>query len=316
MIRKGGGCTIAAMSGLSRRKFLAATGVTLAAPWVFAEERSMPMRSLGRTGRKVSLAGLGCVDIGRRKLGDDDAVRIVRRAVEVGITYIDTAQQYGQGLAERRVGMALKDGLRDKVFLTTKTLQRSYDGAKRDLAGSLERLQTDHVDLWQFHSLRTDRDTDALLAKDGALKYALEARQAGKVKHIGITGHFDPMVYVRALGRYDFDTLLIPLSCIDPHHLSFERTVLPVATKKKTGVIAMKVFCSGRLPRIVGAETCLRYTYSLPIATCIVGCASVEQVELAAHVARNLKPLQEKERASTLAKTKPHSPGLEWYKRK
>ena len=120
---------------------------------------------------------------------------------------------------------------------------------------------------------------------------------------------------MRALKRHDFDTLLIPLNCIDPHHLSFEEHALPFANEKKTGVIGMKVYCSGRLPKFVGPEDCLRYTYGLPIATCIVGCGTVPQVELVAHVARNLKAMGEKERAALRAKTKRHSPKMEWYKK-
>jgi hypothetical protein len=296
---------------LSRREFLAAAGVSLAAPLAFAEERPMPMRALGKTGVKVSLAGLGCVQVAR---GDEkNAVEVVRRAVEVGITYIDTAQQYGQGRSEKRVGIALKGGLRDKVFLATKTLQRGYDGAKKDLEGSLERLQTDRVDLWQIHSLRSKSDTDGALK--GVLRAAQEAVKEGKARFVGITGHGDPEVFVDALQKHAFDTLLIPLSCIDPHHKSFEKRALPFANAKKTGVIAMKVYCSGKLPGIVKAEDCLRYTYGLPISTCIVGCSTPKEVELAAHVARNLKPMDDQERDALRAKTKPHSPQLEWYKR-
>jgi aryl-alcohol dehydrogenase-like predicted oxidoreductase len=301
------------MPGVTRRTFMAGAAGALAAPWVFAEERPMPTRTLGRTGVKVSLAGLGCVQIGRRGMPEPDAVAIVRRALELGINYIDTAQQYGQGLSEKRVGLALKGGLRDKVFLATKTLQRGSAGAERDLDGSLERLQTDHVDLWQFHALRSDGDTQRIL--DGAVKAGERAIKAGKARFLGITGHYDPQVFVNALKRYDFSTLLIPLNCIDPHHRSFEKTALPFANEKKTGVIAMKVYCSGNLPRYVKAEDCLRYTYGLPISTCIVGCSSVAEIELAAHVARNLEKMSDKEREDARAKTKAHSPGLEWYKR-
>ena len=125
-------------------------------------------------------------------------------------------------------------------------------------------------------------------------------------------------VFIDAIQTYDFDTVLVPLNCIDPHHLSFETRFLQKAVKKKMGIIAMKVYCSGRLPSksIVGAEDCLRYTYGLPISTCIVGCRSKAEVEQAAHVARNLRAMDEKERASLRAKTKPHSPVLEWYKAK
>jgi len=305
---------------LSRRTFLkssAAAGVLGAASRLFADERPMPMRDLGRTGVKVSLAGIGTAEWGK-KLADADADRMVARAIELGINYIDTAFSYGRGEAEAHLGRALK-GRRDKVFLTTKTLPRSRRGALEELEKSLDRLATDHVDLWQFHALTTTRDTDQILRDgDGALEAGLEAKKKGLVRFLGITGHADPEVFVDALSRHDFDTLLIPLNCIDPHHRSFEEIALPKAVERKTGVIAMKVFCSGRLvgQRIVPAEECLRYTYGLPISTCIVGCTSVEQVELAAHVARNLVEMGDEERAKLRERTKPHSPGLEWYKSK
>jgi uncharacterized protein len=304
----------------SRRTLLktsAAAGVLGALKPLFADERPMPMRDLGRTGVKVSLAGLGTAEWGRG-LAEKDADRMVARAIDLGINYIDTAFSYGGGRAEEHLGRALK-GRRDKVFLATKTIPRGKDGALRELEKSLERLGTDHVDLWQFHALASTRDTDQILREsEGALLAGLEARKKGLVRFLGITGHADPDVFVDALSRHDFDTLLIPLNCIDPHHRSFEEVALPKAVEKRTGIIAMKVYCSGSLvtKKIVSAEECLRYTYGLGISTCIVGCTSVEQVEFAAHVARNLVEMGDDERAALRAKTKPHSPGLEWYKRK
>jgi len=308
-------------SRVSRRRFLAgsaAAGVGLAASWpLFADDRPMPHRELGRTGLSVSLAGLGCHPLGGSGLDDAQAGAIVRRAIELGVNYFDTAPSYGNGASERRLGKAL-EGVRDKVILATKTLQRDRRGALRELDASLERLRTDRIDLWQFHALARTGDTDRLLEKGGALEAAWEAKKAGKVRFYGITGHADPRVFVDALKRHPFDALLIPLNCIDPHHLSFETTALPFARERRTGVIAMKVFCSGRLPgqRIVGGEECLRYTYGLPIAVCIVGCSSIAEVELAAHVARNLRVLSEEERAALHEATRPHSPALEWYKAK
>jgi aryl-alcohol dehydrogenase-like predicted oxidoreductase len=197
-------------------------------------------------------------------------------------------------------------------------LRYDKQGALEQLDGSLKRLQMDHVDIWQFHALHARSQMDQFLGKGGGLEAAVEARKAGKIRFVGITGHADPADFVDAMERHAFDTLLIPLNCIDPHHRSFEEIALPVARKKGVGVVAMKVFCSGRLPEkeIVDAESCLHYTYGLPIATCIVGCDSVKQVELAARVARNLKVLDDKQRAELRARTKPHSPDLEWYKRK
>ncbi len=307
--------------GVTRRRFLAgsaAAGLSLAAPWpLFAEERPMPLRLLGTTGVKVSLAGLGTAQF-KPRLGEKRCAEIVRRAIELGINYVDTAHSYGRGNAETFIGKALQGNRRDKVFLTTKTLARDKKGALRELDQSLGRLRTDRVDLWQFHALARNSDTTHILDDGGALEAGLEAKKAGKVRFLGITGHEDPNVFVDAMTRHHFDTLLIPLNCIDPHHLSFEEIALPFATNKRVGVIAMKVFCSGRLPTksIVTAQDCLRYTYGLPISTCIVGCTSVEQVELIAHVARNLKEMPNDERAALRAKTKTHSPGLEWYKAK
>ncbi|MCK6461445.1 MAG: aldo/keto reductase [Planctomycetes bacterium] len=304
---------------VSRRTFLKGTAAAglVATSRLFADARPMPMRDLGRTGARVSLAGLGTAEWGQG-LAERDADRMVARAIELGINYVDTAFSYGNGRAEEHLGRALK-GRRDKVFLATKTLPRGRDGAMKELEKSLGRLGTGHVDLWQFHALATTRDTDQILREtEGALEAGLEARRKGLVRFLGITGHADPDVFVDALARHDFDTLLIPLNCIDPHHRSFEEVALPKAVERKTGVIAMKVFCSGGLvaKRIVSAEECLRYTYGLGISTCIVGCTSVEQVELAAHVARNLVEMGEEERAKVREKTRPHSPDLEWYKRK
>jgi len=303
---------------VDRRTFLktSAAGLVVAAR-LFADERPMPMRDLGRTGQKVSLAGIGTAEWGAG-LADADADRMIGRAIDLGINYIDTAYSYGDGHSEEHLGRALK-GRRDKVFLTTKTIPRDRASALHELETSLERLATDHVDLWQFHALARTGDTDRILREgEGALAAGLEARKKGLVRFLGITGHADPHVFVDALGRYDFDTLLIPLNCIDPHHLSFEEIALPKAVEKKTGVIAMKVYCSGRLvgKKIVTAEECLRYTYGLPISACIVGCTSVAQVELIAHVARNLDRMGDDERSALRARTKAHSPGLEWYKNK
>ncbi len=310
------------MPRISRRTFIAgsaAAGLQLAAPWpAFSAEKPMPMRALGDTGQKVSLAGLGTAQWRRRTLSDRQAVAILQRAIDLGINYIDTAYSYAGGHAERRIGLGLTGGRRDKVFLTTKTIPRDKASARKELETSLKRLKTDRVDLWQFHALKSVGDMTRILSEGGAMEAALEAKKAGKVRFLGITGHYDPAVFVDAMGRHAFDTLLIPLNCIDPHHRSFEEHALPVANRKQVGVIAMKVYCSGDLvgKDIAQAEDCLRYTYGLPISSCIIGCTTVEQVELAAHVARNLKHMDADERKALREKTKPFSPKLEWYKRK
>jgi len=305
---------------VSRRRFLrdsavAGIGLAAAGPFAFAEDRPMPMRKLGSTGVEVSLFGLGCFPLGGR-IAEKEAVAVIRRAHELGVNYFDTAPSYGRGASETRVGKALAP-VRDKVLIATKTLARDRKGALAELDASLKRLQTDHVDVWQFHALSSTSDTGRILAEGGALEAAVEAKKAGKVRFVGITGHADPNVFVDAMKRHAFDTLLIPLNCIDPHHRSFESIALPAARKAKIGVVAMKVFCSGRLPgqKIVKAEECLRYTYGLPVSTCIVGADSIGRVELAAHVARNGKAMESEERGKLRDATKAHSPKLEWYKR-
>ncbi|MGH7161864.1 MAG: aldo/keto reductase, partial [Planctomycetota bacterium] len=219
------------------------------------------------------------------------------------------------GESEVKLGKAL-EGARDRVVLATKTLQRRRAPAIEELDRSLRRLKTDRVDLWQFHSLASNRDVDQIVGEDGALQAGREAVKAGKVRFLGVTGHADPRVFVEALRRHAFDALLIPLNCIDPHHLSFQTIALPFARERGAGVVAMKVYCSGRLPSrsIVEADDCLRYTYGLPISTCTVGCSTVPQVELAARVARDPRPLSDGARAALLERTRRHSPDLEWYK--
>jgi aryl-alcohol dehydrogenase-like predicted oxidoreductase len=309
------------MPGVTRRAFLAgsaAAGFGLASSLpVLADDRPMPTRALGKTGLRVSLVGLGTAGLGRRRLEEKEAIAIVHRAIELGINYIDTAPSYNRTHAERRLGLALK-GARNGVVLATKTLKRDKKGALLELEASLRRLRTDHVDLWQLHALTTTKDTDLILGEEGALAAALEAKKAGKVRFVGITGHFDPTVFTDALKRHPFDSVLIPINCIDPHHRSFEASVLPFALKRGVGVIGMKVYCSGNLVKVAGlrAEDCLRYTCGLPVSCCIVGCLHRREVELVARVARELEPLDEKERAALWAKTKPHTPHLEWYKRK
>ena len=290
------------------------------------KKKPMPMRPLGKTGAKVSLFGLGCYPIGAMAK-EDDGVAVVLRAIDAGCTYIDTAPSYSRGTSERRVGLALKARKDKDILLATKTHTRTESDARRDLEQSLDRLQVERIDLLQVHAVSTLEDMQrALDKKRGPLAALLKAKEEGLIRWIGVTGHADPYVMRRTFEKYPFASILFPLNCVDPHYttrgkkperLSFVEQTLPAAIENGLGRIAMKVFASGRLAKKgIDPELCLRYTYGLDISTCIVGCNSIAQVDLAARVAREQKPLTEAETKALLASTKPHrGKGTEWYKR-
>jgi predicted aldo/keto reductase-like oxidoreductase len=235
------------------------------------------------------------------------------------VDWFDTAPSYNRGVSEDRVGRALK-GKRDRVRVATKSTVRDGDGALKELEESLKRLRTDHVDLFQFHALRTAKDVDALFAEGGAHGALLKAKKEGKVLHLGFTGHFDPELMAAVCRERTLETVLMPLNCLDPHERSFEKGTLPTATGKGLGVIAMKLFASGRLvddPALSPTpEQCVRYSLGLPVSICIAGCASVEELERDLLVAKAFEPLTDAERAALLARTKPIvEKKIEWYKR-
>src|SRR5205823_6419570 len=205
---------------------------------------ALPSRPLGRIGKEVSILGLGGEGILRTHGETARAIRVIHRALDLGITYCDTApayassrDYYGAALGERR----------GQVFLASKTHDRTRDGSLRLLDDSLRRLRTDHLDLWQLHDLRTKDDLDRICARGGALEALVQARREGRVRHLGITGHHDPAILLEALRRAEFDTVLVALNAADVHRLSFIQTVLPEAVRRGMGVIAMKVTAQGRL---------------------------------------------------------------------
>lgn len=279
---------------------------------------AMPSRAFGKTGRTVSAFGLGCFPLGSLA-SEREAVDVVLAALEAGCTYLDTAPSYRRGASEQRVGHALKAwGRRETLTLASKTTERSADGARRDLEGTLQRLGVSCLDLIQVHAIKDAEDLDrALDAKSGPLAALQAAKDEGLVKHIGVTGHADPEVMANAIRRHPFESVLIPLNCVDPHRLSFVKGTLPVAVEKGIARIGMKVFASGELVRRgIEAEHCLRYAYGLDVSTTIVGCSSVEEVALAARVAREAKPLDAEATAELLGRTAEHQgKPVEWYKR-
>ena len=303
---------------MNRRQFLKAALASTIIPAVMrvrdarTEAGEMKYRTLGRTGQKVSIVGLGGAHIGLTQVSEADSVRIVRTAIENGINFMDNSWDYNGGQSEIRMGKALRDGYRQRVFLMTKLDGHDTRTATAQLDQSLRRLQVDHIDLIQFHEVIRMDDPEKIFAPSGALEGMLTARQAGKVRYIGFTGHKSPEIHLHMLdiasrNNFTFDTVQMPLNVMDAHYESFERLVLPVLAQRNIGALGMKpmgaqiILQSG----VVDAQECLRYALSLPIAVVITGCDSMPILHQALNAARNFRPLDESKRAALLARTAP-----------
>lgn len=261
----------------------------------------IPRRPLGRTGVEVSILGLGGYHLGT--VGNERlAVRIVQAAVDEGITFMDNAWEYHDGESERIMGKALATGgRREQVFLMTKvcTHGRGRKVAMRQLHESLQRLRTDHLDLWQIHEVVYDNDPDKHFAKDGVVEALDEARRQGKVRFVGFTGHKDPSLHLEMLKRgYPFDACQLPLNCFDAGFRSFERRVLPELALRGIAPLGMKSLGGEGDPaekRAVKAPEARRYAMSLPVATTIVGIDSLKVLSQDVRLARGFKPMSEPE---------------------
>src|SRR5579864_5647172 len=219
--------------------------VQLAAAGGRQEGSSMIYRTLGKTGERVSAIGMGGFHIGQPKLSDDESLKLIRSAIDGGINFMDNSWDYNKGQSEIRMGKALKDGYRQKVFLMTKLDGRTKEEATKQINESLQRLQTDHLDLIQHHEIIRFDDPDRIFAEDGAQEAVQEAKKAGKVRYIGFTGHKDPhihlyMLEVAAKHNFQFDTVQMPLNVMDAHFRSFGKLVLPMLVEQKIGVLGMK----------------------------------------------------------------------------
>jgi aryl-alcohol dehydrogenase-like predicted oxidoreductase len=269
----------------------------------------MIYRTLGSTGERVSAIGLGGYHIGLPE-DPDEGIRIVRTAIDQGITFMDNCWDYLDGESERRMGLALRDGYRQKVFLMTKFDGRTRKATAEQIDESLRRLQTDCIDLIQYHENIRMEDPDRFFAPEGALEAVVSARRAGKVRYIGFTGHKDPVVHLRMLEvaathQFHFDACQMPLNVMDAHFRSFERQVLPKLVEQKIAVLGMKPMGNGHVLRAgsVAAIECLHYALSLPTSVVITGCESVERVGQAIEAVRTFKPLTEPQIAALLART-------------
>lgn len=271
---------------------------------------AMPTRTLGRTGVEVSLIGLGGWHLGFNYIDEELSIRIIRTAIDSGINFMDNCWDYNEGASEIRMGKALRDGYRDRAFLMTKIDGRTKQEAAKQLDESLERMQTDYIDLVQHHEILRYEDPHRIFDDEGANAALIEARAAGKIRYIGFTGHKDPRIhlYMLEVAReygFEFDTVQMPLNVMDAHYRSFEKLVLPELVKQNTGVLAMKTMANGAIlkSKTVSPTECLQYAMNLPVSVVITGCESMENLEQAIAAARNFKPMSDEQVKELLAKT-------------
>ncbi len=301
---------------MDRRRFLQSAGVSALAASLYqnhsyAETASIPTRTLGRSGEKVSMVGLGGYHLGMQT-DEQESIGIIRSALDHGINFLDNCWDYNDGQSEVRMGKALRDGYRQKAFLMTKIDGRTKKAATEQLEESLRRLQTDRIDLLQFHEVIRDTDPARIFAEGGGMEAALAARKQGKVRFIGFTGHKSPDIHLKMLETafahgFTFDAVQMPLNVMDAHFESFEKKVLPVLVKHQIGVLGMKPM-GDKL--ILNSKTatpveCLHYAMNLPTSVVITGCDSMRILQQAIDAARSFKPMSSIEVSSLLAKTAP-----------
>ena len=268
-------------------------------------------RPLGKTGERVSPIGLGGWHLGLPHVDEQLGFRIVRSAIDRGVTFMDNSWDYNDGASEIRMGRALRDGYRDKAFLMTKIDGRSKREATRQLDESLRRLQTDRIDLVQHHEVIRFDDPHRIFHAEGANAALLDARKAGKLRYIGFTGHKDPRIHLHMLevakeNGFSFDTVQMPLNVMDAHYRSFEKLVLPELVKHNIGVLGMKSMANGIILKsgTVSPVECLHYALSLPTSVVITGCDSMELLDQAFQAVRTFRPLTVPQREALLARTR------------
>ena len=274
------------------------------------ESGNMIYRELGRTGERVSAIGMGGFHIGKQQ-DPDESIRLIRAAIDRGITFMDNCWDYNGGISEVRMGQGLRDGYRQKVFLMTKIDGRDKNTASRQIEESLGRLQTDVIDLLQFHEVIRLDDPDLIFGAGGAIEAVEEAKQAGKIRHIGFTGHKDPIVHLRMFETADkhgfhFDTVQMPINVMDAHFRSFLNGVAPVAQEHGTAILAMKTFGD---PYILQSNTvtpmdALHFGLNSPATVVITGIDSPAILDQAFQAVESFRPLDRQQVAAILAKTK------------
>jgi aryl-alcohol dehydrogenase-like predicted oxidoreductase len=279
---------------------------------VRAQEKSaqIPRRRLGRTGEQVSLVGLGGYHVGVQK-DPQESLRIVRSAIDAGINFLDNCWDYNDGESELRMGRALRDGYRKRAFVMTKIDGRSKAGAARQIDESLRRLQTDYIDLMQIHEMIHTRDAERVFAPGGAVEALLAAKQAGKVRYLGFTGHKSAAVHLHMLDTAKqhglrFDAVQLCLNVMDAHDPDgFEQRVIPRLQADDIGILGMKSLAGGSIleSKTVSATECIQYVMSLPVSSVITGCDSMRALRQSITAAQSFRPWSAAQRSSVLART-------------
>ena len=278
------------------------------------EESILPKRPLGKTGVEVTILGLGGEGILRTFGQEKEAVALIQRAIDLGITYFESARAYSG--SESYYGEALKEWRRD-IFLASKSHERTGDGALKHLETTLSTMKTDYLDLWMVHDVRTTKDLDVIFGPKGASR-AFEAAKRNKLaRFIGISGHRNPTIVSRALELFPFDTVLMPVNPAEPHYWSFLSEVLPKAQEKGMGILGMKTLSRGVCIKIFGAESVenfLRFAMTQPISVAVVGCETIEQLEMDVRIARSFQPMPQKDQDILLNRVKSYARELMYYK--
>ncbi len=303
----------------SRREFLQASAGLAAGALVAAESAAapvtnsggIPLRPLGRTGENVTMICLGGYHSSVHP-DENDSIRLIQRAIDEGITFLDNAWDYHDGRAEERMGKAISQGnRRDKVFLMTKCCGRTAQDAQSNLEDSLRRLRTDHLDLWQFHEIVYDNDPEWIFDSGGAIECALKAKEQGKIRYLGFTGHKDPSIHLKMLEKpYQWATVQMPLNVMDGQFRSFQHKVVPVLNQRGIAPIGMKSLGgTGKMVSdgVVSVDDALRYVFSLPIATLVSGIDSEKVLEQNLKIVREFKPMTADEKTAVEAKVRAYA---------
>lgn len=304
---------------MNRRDFLQSAAASLAASASALADAPMPMTTLGKTGLRISRYTVGGYHM--RVRGPDEGVRIIQRAIELGVNMFDSAWLYHDGGSDETYGVALTPAMRQKVYLMSKAHRYSRQEAMSQLEDTLRRMKTDYLDVWQCHQVVTHKEVDQILSPNGSLEAFAQAKRQGKVRHIGFTGHADPTVHQRLLDSYNgWETVQHPVNLIDPHYLSFIGSVLPNIRKKGLGLFAMKSNAMGPITRngIATIQECLRFAWSQDVDTVVSGAETVQQLEQNVAVLKTLKPMSQDEIATLLKRTGQGKigPEIETYKKK
>lgn len=310
---------------MKRREFIRNTAAAVAGMSLVGLSSSftkdgIPYRMLGKTGMNVSLIGVGGSHIGAPSVSEVNSIKIIREALDHGVNFLDNAWHYHGGRSEELMGKALLNGYREKAILMTKHHGRDPKTAQEHLETSLKRLQTDYLDLWQFHEIKRLDEVEQIYSS-GVLDYVQKKKDEGVIRHIGFTGHSNPAVHKAMLDKgFDWETVQMPINVLDHHYLSFSQQIIPILQEKNIGIIGMKSAAWGSIvnKNIATIDECLRFVMTLPVSTLVSGMGNLEHLRQNMEITRNFEPLTENELKTLLNKTYDHAQGgkHEWYKDK